>query len=68
MPMEKGRVSHTTDHELLFISRLGTQSDVVVPRKQLLANYIAAANKRTDWGAVKFDVVIAHAQDCLAKL
>lgn len=66
--MRKERISHTTDHELILISKLGTQSDVVVPRRQLLANYIAAANKRTDWGSVKVDIVIKHAQDCLAKL
>lgn len=68
MAIEKKEIAHTTDQELKFIDKLGFFSECGLTRKQLLINYIAAAQKRADWGEIVRDMVIGYAHGCLAKL
>ena len=68
MAIEKKEVTHTTDQELKFIDKLGFLSESGVTRKELLIKYIAAAEKRADWGGIVRDMVIGYAHGCLAKL
>ncbi|MXS81556.1 hypothetical protein [Nitrosomonas oligotropha] len=68
MGIEKKEIAHTTDQELKFIDKLGFFSECELTRKQLLINYIAAAEKRTDWGGIVRDMVVGYAHGCLAKL
>lgn len=57
MTINKGKVAlaaWTTADELRFVTGL--------VKKSALACYIAAATKRSDWGAVDVSVVVAAAQ------
>lgn len=68
MGIEKKEIAHTTDQELKFIDKLGFFSESGITRKELLIKYIAAAQKRADWGEIVRDMVIGYAHGCLAKL
>lgn len=57
------KCEHSTENELDFLDRIGRHCEYrsEVRRMNALEGYIAAAKKRTDWGSVDKDRVIAYA-------
>jgi hypothetical protein len=63
-------LSWTTEHELSFITHLGTYREghkITPMRLALLTNYVQAARTRRHWGTLDSATVIRYAEAQLAE-
>jgi hypothetical protein len=60
--------SWSTEAELHFLDDLGAHTGVTRDPAPLLRGYLAGAEKRTDWGNMDRDAVIAHAKKRLERI
>lgn len=57
----------TTENEKEWLNNLGTHRRNGLPKKESLEKYLEASEKRTDWGSINKEKVLAYAKELLER-